>query len=307
MSTTHRTVLHEGRELDFGAIKALICGMSVEDDRFLFSFRCPLTGALTTSWAQRSGEHAESDLHIEHPQVQAKAMEAWLKVAHVFTWDEVGQRLVGVGAPDVQVSPFARQMAWGPITKNETEHILAKLIAEALGALATQAPERRIYLERYAPRVEASLESLKASPVERSEVSGLSLPVRSTLYMVPCAIVWAEEVPGLKASAFLGRAADLLSLPQTQVAQLERFARLHVLEEILHAKASHLDVGSVTELQSRLRLSREDITGVWRRVRLQAAKTDEFETPLIIERDRVAKQRDRRMPEHKGAPSVFGG
>ena len=183
--------------------------------------------------AQQTGQSSAPRYTDE--EMQVAAVEAFRGVQSQFAWDTKGNRWISKRALQDALSPFERQAAEFPVDNAYDRSILARMLVEVACADGSLHEAEESFLLEFMDQSEGSVEELAQRPeltdAELGETSAGG--VRETLFMLACALAFADEEFSEPEKKKLDEFANGLALPGAKKADVLKKAQGFLLDQAL--------------------------------------------------------------------------
>lgn len=214
------------------------------------------TAASEYSRSQNQSANAPSQDEIDEAVVMA-----FKSVRNQFHYDEAtktwGKPKAGApAAASREKTAFELQIERNPIADRHDRKVFARILADLASADGIIQEEEVNFFQSLVPVDAGSIHDIIASePVSKVDCEMVKDGVRDTIYMFSWAIVMVDYEIHPKEVEMMGRYADMLGISDAKRAELQGFARVHMLEQALTPDISREEL---FELADSLNMNHDD-------------------------------------------------
>jgi uncharacterized tellurite resistance protein B-like protein len=214
-----------------------------------------VTGTAANEYARNQGQQANAPTQHE---IEDAVVAAFKLVKNQFHFDgakgEWGKNKTAVAPRDK--TPFEAQIDRNPIIDRHDRKVFARILADLASADGVIQEEEIEFFQRLIPVDAGSIHDIIASdPVSKVDCEMVKEGVRETIYMFSWAIVAADyEIHPLEAE-MLTKYGEMLGISGSRREELEKIAKIHMLEQALNPEISREDL---FELADSVQLNHED-------------------------------------------------
>jgi uncharacterized tellurite resistance protein B-like protein len=214
--------------------------------------------ATSTAASEYSRSQSHSDNEPSKGDIEDAVVVAFKSVKAQFNWNAARGEWGKPEGPAVkrENTPFEAQIERSPIVDRHDKKVFARILADLASADGVIQDEEVEFFQALVPTDAGSIHDIIASDaVSRVDCEMVKDGVRDTIYMFSWAIVMADYEIHPKEVEMITKYADLLGITGGRKTELEKFAKVHMLEQALSPDTTKEEL---FELADSLEMSHDD-------------------------------------------------